>query len=277
MFQITHLLLLIPAFDWQGHRGARGLAPENTIPGFLRALEFPAITTLELDVVVSADRQIVVSHEPWISPAICQCPEGGERINIYGLSYEEIRQYDCGLKKNPRFPEQQQFAAYKPALVEVVRDADDYCRKIGRPLPRVNIELTAKPEWDHIYTPAPGDFAKFVWEELRSLGIRERSCLQSFDDRILQELYRLDPGLTLSCLVEFPFDPEKLVAELGFSPAVISPYYRLLNRDLIKTIHKKGMKVVPWTVNRTAAMAKLRKWGVDGVITDYPDRIPLES
>ncbi|MBK6620956.1 MAG: glycerophosphodiester phosphodiesterase [Saprospirales bacterium] len=274
MSPIPLFLLLSPLFDWQGHRGARGLAPENTVHAFLKALEFPAITTLELDVVISKDLQVVVSHEPWVSPHICDCPEGDKTLNIYEYPYEEIRQIDCGLKKNSRFPQQEKIAAHKPILGEVAREVEKYCREKGRPLPGFNIELKAMPEWDGIYTPAPAEFAKLVLDEVNALGIRDRACLQSFDPRILRELHRLDPGLTLSYLMEFPFDPEELIKELGFTPAIISPYYKLVTRNMIDSIHQKNMRIVPWTVNNTLVMKKLRKWGVDGVITDYPDRIP---
>lgn len=261
-------------FDWQGHRGARGLAPENTVPAFLRALEFPAITTLELDVVISGDGEVIVSHDPWVSPHICDCPKGGAPPNIFQLPYDEIRQYDCGSRKNKRFPRQQPEAACKPTLREVVREVDRYCQNNGRTKPRFNIELKARPDWDELYTPAPGAFARLVLEAVTSLGIRDRTCLQSFDPRILRELHRLNTGLVTSYLLEFPFKPEKAVADLGFTPQIISPYYKLVTRKLIQTIHQRGMQIIPWTVNRTASMEKLRNWGVDGIITDYPDRIP---
>lgn len=269
-----------PHFDWQGHRGARGLAPENTLAAFITALQYPSITTLELDVVISGDRQVVVSHDPWMSPSICLHPDGNrirdrkEQINLFKLPYAEIRTYDCGSKGHRHFPRQQAIPAVKPTLSEVVREVDRYCREHGRPLPNFNIELKAKPKWDDRYTPVPSAFVELVYKEVRKLDITGRCCLQSFDPRILRLLHQTDPNLTLAYLLEFPFQLEKVEEALGFRPNVISPYYKLVSRSLVEQVHHRGMRIIPWTVNRTRHMEHLMELGVDGMITDYPDRIP---
>jgi glycerophosphoryl diester phosphodiesterase len=133
------------AFDWQGHRGARGLMPENSVPAFLKALEFP-VSTLELDVAISQDSQVVVSHEPWFSHHICSLPEGGAvteeqeaRLLLFQMPYSEIQRYDCGIRGNERFREQQAMPVVKPLLSDVVLAVEAYCRKSGRALPRYNI------------------------------------------------------------------------------------------------------------------------------------------
>lgn len=261
-----------PLFDWQGHRGARGLMPENTIPAFLHALEYPAITTLELDVVISKDSQVIVSHEPWMSPVICAVE--GAPPNLFQMTGEEIRQFDCGQQKHPRFPQQAKIAAHKPTLAEVVGEVDRFCRLHNRPLPGFNVELKARPEWDDTFTPAPPAFVQLVYGEIQNLGIAPRTTLQSFDARILRELHRVDPGLTLSFLVEKSFDFGQLEAQLGFVPAILSPDHRLVDQEMLRQAKKLNMKVIPWTVNQPGRMKRLMKMGVDGIITDYPDRIP---
>ena len=137
-------------FDWQGHRGCRGLLPENSIPAFLKATEFPEVLTLELDLAVSKDNQLIVSHEPWFNPAITLLPNGDTipvkdsiKYLIYQLRAEEIRGFDCGSRGNPRFPHQQKMRTYKPTLRETV----EAVRKL-RPDMRWNIEIKSQADWD---------------------------------------------------------------------------------------------------------------------------------
>jgi glycerophosphoryl diester phosphodiesterase len=287
LWTISLLLTLLlpsmqtPAFDWQGHRGARGLAPENTIPAFLHALQYPAITTLELDVVISRDSQVVVSHEPWLSHEICLYPDGKKikkkeaaALNLFEMPYDHIRQYDCGMKGHPRFPHQEAMPAYKPTLRETVYAIQRYCRQQYRAMPAFNIELKARPSWDDRYTPAPEAFVRLVYAEIQELGIAQRATLQSFDPRILRELHRTDSSLTLSFLLEKSFQLEDVEKTLGFRPAIISPHHKLVSPLLVQQCRQRGMRVIPWTVNETARMKALRDMGVDGIITDYPNRIP---
>lgn len=264
-------------FDWQGHRGCRGLRPENTIPAFVHALQYPEITTLELDLAVSKDGQLVVSHEPWFNASICSLPGGdtmnkteGERLLIYEKTVGEIRVYDCGGKGNPRFPEQVKTPAYKPTLrevVEAVRAAD------RKRLIRWNIEIKSQPGWDGVRTPPIEQFTALVVAELRALGIAESSTIQSFDVRPLQILHRTDPDLRLALLIENAWGVKKNLKKLGFTPQIYSPYYMTVSGNMVKKCHEKGMKIIPWTVNDVPAMQKLIAIGVDGIITDYPNRI----
>ncbi|WP_373548767.1 glycerophosphodiester phosphodiesterase [Haliscomenobacter sp.] len=270
-------------FDWQGHRGARGLAPENTLPAFLKALEFPSIQTLELDLAVSADKQVLISHEPWMSAAICSTPAGTavkaedeSKLLLYQLPYAEIAQYDCGRRGNERFPEQQAMAAHKPLLKEVVQAVQNYCAKNKRSLPSYNIEIKSQPDWDGKRTPPPAEFVKLVLHEIQNLGITNSCCIQSFDPRVLREVRAIAPKMTLALLVENRRGMEANVQELGFTPNIYSPYFALLSAEVVQKAHTMGMQVIPWTVNETSAMQKLIEMGVDGIITDYPNRIPGE-
>lgn len=264
-------------FDWQGHRGARGLLPENSIPAFRKALEYPFVRTLELDVAVSADSQIVVSHEPWFNPVICRGPEGevlaeASKINLHQLDYAAIKAYDCGSWGHERFPEQRAVAVYKPLLSEVIESADAFARELGRELPRYNIEIKSEPAYDGVFAPPPPEFVALVRAEIDRAGVGDRSTVQSFDARIIRELHRQDPGLAIAYLDEHPGGLTQKLADLGFVPAIYSPYYPTLSANIVRECHERGMRVIPWTVNDTAAMRGMIELGVDGIITDYPDR-----
>lgn len=262
-------------FDWQGHRGCRGVMPENTVPAFLKALEYPEVTTLELDLAVSKDNQLIVSHEPWFNSVICQLPNGdsipkqdAEKYLIYHLTADAIKGFDCGSRGNPRFPEQQRLKVYKPTLREVVETV-----RPKRPDIRWNIEIKSRPEWDGQRHPPVEEFASLVIAELKSLGIEKNATVQSFDVRALQAVHRQAPEIQLAFLIENAWSFNSNMDKLGFTPAIYSPYYQLVSKKLVRKCHERGMKLVPWTVNDAASMRGLIRLGVDGIITDYPNRI----
>lgn len=267
-------------FDWQGHRGARGLLPENSLPAFQKALEL-GVQTLELDVVISKDSQVVVSHEPWMSAEICSHPDGppvqeeeAKDLRLLDLSLEEIQAFDCGSRQHPRFPEQVTQATYKPSLREVITLAEAYVKDTGRAPIHYNIEIKSQPSWDEKYTPAPEFFSLAVMQVLIDLDIRERSCIQSFDIRPLQYFHGQYPEQTLAFLSETGQHPRKEFSQLGFIPDIYSPYYKGVDAALIRFCRKKDIRCIPWTVNELQDMERLMELGVDGIITDYPNRIP---
>lgn len=267
-------------FDWQGHRGARGLMPENTVPAFLKALEYPQIKTLELDLAVSQDSQLVVSHEPWMSHHICSHPDGrpvteaeADELLIFQMPYDSVKQYDCGSRGNARFPEQQAQPAYKPLLREVVQEADAFTKQKNRPLPRYNIEIKLEPDYDGVKAPNPQNFARLVLAEIKRLGIAARTTVQSFDVRPLQQLHRIDSNITTALLIDNPNGVAINLEALGYTPEIYSPYYKMVTANVVKAVHERGMKIIPWTVNDTTAMKALIELGVDGIITDYPNKI----
>lgn len=270
-----------PGFDWQGHRGCRGLLPENTVPAFLKALEFPEVVTLELDLAVSKDNQLIVSHEPWFNPDICRQTNGdsiakrdADKWLIRQLTAAEIRQFDCGSWGNSRFPRQQKTQAYKPVFREVVEAVR--AQYPQRPV-RWNLEIKSRPEWDNARTPPIDEFARLVTEELKNLGLEQLCTVQSFDVRALQAVRRLNPNLRLALLIENVQGLEANLDKLGFVPAIYSPYYLLVNKKLIRRCRERGMQLIPWTVNDVPAMRRLIRLGVDGIITDYPDLIAQVS
>ncbi len=266
-----------PAFDWQGHRGARGLLPENSVPAFLRALEL-GMTTLELDLVVSADSQLVVSHEPWLSPKICRTADGtplsenAEAWNLFRMPAAALDSFDCGSWGHPDFPQQQPMRVHKPLLDEVVAAVRQWCSAHGRALPWFNIELKTRPEWDDRFTPQPETFVALALEALDRLGLKGHCNIQSFDMRVLRMLHRQAPELPLALLIDTSGTVYQQVEALGFTPAIYSPYYRLVTARTVRACRELGMRLIPWTVNESSDMCALIRLGVDGIITDYPDR-----
>ena len=264
-------------FDWQGHRGARGLLPENTIPAFLRALSYPAVVTLELDVVISQDDRVIVSHDPWFKTSICRMPDGsaiGDTISLRGLTAAEIAAYDCGQQQAPGFPEQQPRPAAKPTLAAVFAAVDRYCVQQERALPRFNIELKYQADWEPHLVPDRETFVRLVLGEIRAWGHPELVNLQCFDPPTLAVIREQDPEIPLAYLDEQPGSVKAKMTALGFVPQIYSPWERGLTAEIIEEAHGLGMRVIPWTVNEVARMQELRGLGVDGIITDYPDRIP---
>lgn len=267
----------LPDFDFEGHRGARGLLPENTIPSFLKALEF-GVTTLEMDVVITKDHQVVLSHEPYLSSEICSKPDGSpitpseERAtNIYQMTYAELSRYDCGKRGHERFPEQKPLPATKPLLRDVIKAVENARAEKNLPPVFYNIETKLTREGDGVFHPRPDEFARLVYEEVKRNGALDRAIFQSFDERSLEALRRIDPDVYFCLLVDNQDGLEKNLARLSFEPQIYSPHYKLVTPDLIEAAHRRGMKVIVWTVNALDEMKALKAMGVDGIITDYPN------
>ena len=272
----AHQLVAQPVLNRQGHRGTRGLMPENTIPAMKKALDL-GVQTLELDVVISKDRQVVVSHDTYMSADIATKPDGTpvtaeeqKSINLYQLTYDQIRQFDVGSKPHPQFPQQQKFHTYKPLLAELIDSVDAYARAKKLPLPKYNIEIKSAPATDNTYHPAPEAFVGMVLPICQQkLGTRFN--IQSFDARPLQLIHKQAPSVTLAYLTANPKSVQENMQTLGFTPAVYSPYYKTVTDETVKTCHEQHMQIIPWTVNTKAEIEQLVKLGVDGIITDYPN------
>lgn len=286
LFFATILLLITCTSDTkmknieiQGHRGARGHAPENTLPSFLKALEI-GVDVLELDVVISADNQVVVSHEPWFNHKICTKPDGTpstieeeDGITILNLTYDQIQQYDCGKRGNPDYPEQAKIPANKPLLNDVFKKIEQHLNDNNLPKVGYNIEIKSRPIWDNVFTPQPAEFAQLVHEEVERAGLKDRVCIQSFDLRSLQEIHKIDASITTALLISNNDGIDQNIKALGFTPTIYSPNHFLLNAAEIRKLHDKNIRVIPWTVNEKSHIRRLIEWGVDGIISDYPDRV----
>jgi glycerophosphoryl diester phosphodiesterase len=268
--------------DVHGHRGCRGLLPENSIPGFLRAVEL-GCDVLELDVVLSADGEVVVSHEPWMSSTICMDPED-ERIpldqerslNLYRMTIAQIQDYDCGSLTHPRFPDQKLVSTFKPTLREVVEAADEHAMMAGMVSPAYNVEIKSDPEWYGVYQPEPLAYAKRVIQEIDDLGITNRCIVQSFDPAILEAVHAERPDLILAFLVENTDGLKKNLKRLSFKPHIYSPYFGLVDKKMLENLREADIELVVWTVNEKKDIRKMLVLGVDGIISDYPDRVVKE-
>lgn len=265
-------------FDIQGHRGCRGLMPENTIPAFIKAIDLGA-NTIELDVVVTADSQILVSHEPWMNPDIATYPDGKpvqegdkDKTNIYHLTTAQVQGYDVGSRGHAKFPEQQKMKVSKPLLSEVIDAVEKHIAEKKLPAVYYNIEIKCHSMADETYHPLPEKFADMVVALIKSKNIEGKYNIQSFDSRTLIYIHKTNPEIPLAYLVANLKSLKGNIKKLGFTPQTFSPYYMLLNKKMIAQAHKMGMKVIPWTVNDADKMKELKEAGVDGVITDYPDR-----
>lgn len=263
-------------FELQGHRGCRGYYPENTIPAFIHALELGA-NTLEMDVVISKDSQVVVSHEPWFAPEFCSKPDGSpvlgdELLYLYLMDYDSIRKYDCGKRGNPKFPQQKAMPAYKPLLRDVIDSVKVWCKSNGKRFPYLNIETKIEPGWENRLTPSPDTFMIYLYQELERSGVKNLSCIQSFDVRTLQYLQTIDGAMTTALLIDNNNPVEFNLSQLGFLPSIYSPDHKYVTPEMIAKMRELGMRIIPWTVNEKADIQKMVDMGVDGIISDYPDR-----
>jgi glycerophosphoryl diester phosphodiesterase len=266
------------AFSIEGHRGARGYVPENTIPSFIKAIEQGA-DTVELDVVVSADNKLVVSHDPWFSALISTKPDGTtisakeeKNFNIFKMKYSEVKKFDVGIIGNKDFPQQIKMKVYKPLLSDVFKEIRKYANKNKLKPIRVNVEIKANPAWDNVYTPPPAVLAKMVYDEILKYKMQNNVIVQSFDVRQLQEFRKFPVKMPLAILVGNKDGIEKNIELLGFIPDTYSPHFSLVDENTISFCQKNNMKIVPWTVNEIADLEKMKKFKLDGIITDYPDR-----
>ncbi len=288
-------------FDLQGHRGARGLAPENTLAGFARALEI-GVTTLELDCGVTKDGVVVVSHDRLLSPDHTRDAAGrfldAPGPAIVDLTYEELRQYDVGRIRPgseyaAAFPEQQ------PADGERIPRLSDVfalVQRSGNDSVRFNIETKIDPAHPE-QTVSALAFARALAQAIQDAGMTSRVTVQSFDWRTLRLLNALAPEIALVALTDQQPDEDtveigkpgaspwlgeldvddhggsvpRLVAALGAK--AWSPHARDLTPALVAEAQALGLAVIPWTVNDPKDMALALAAGVDGLITDYPDRL----
>lgn len=265
--------------DVHGHRGCRGLRPENTLPAFIHAAEL-GCDWLELDVVITGDSQVLVSHEPWMEHRICRTPDGDsipaseERShNIYRMGLKEVQDFDCGSARHPEFPEQVNEEADKPTLKEVVEAVDEEAMRQGLGNIGFNIEIKSDPALYDTYQPQPHRFAELVVKQIDSLGIADRCIIQSFDPAVLEEVHALNEDLPLALLVDNGDGLAANLARLPFTPQYYSPAFALVDNDLVKALRARDIGLLVWTVNDTNDMERMIGLGATGIITDHPEKL----
>lgn len=259
-------------FDLQGHRGARAVLPENSVPGFVFANAL-GVTTLELDVVVTAAGEVVVSHEPWFNSDVCRSPSGADLggRSFFDWALADIQACDCGSWGHPRFPRQAAVPAFKPTLDQVVAAVAAGFRQASLPPVRFNIEIKHDAEEVGRHFPSAEVAVERVVEAITRLGIAPRTTVQSFSADVLERVHAASAGVETAWLMEDEVRVGEALGRLSFRPDVYSPHHVLLSREEVVAAHAAGVRVVPWTVNEGERMAELVAWGVDGLITDDPE------
>lgn len=267
-----------PEFYKEGHRGTRGFMPENTIPSMKKAIEDGA-NIIEVDIQISSDSQVMVAHDPHINRHISLLPNGEEipetdahKYVLHQMPYDSIRRFDVGSKFHSEFPQQQKINTYIPLLGELIDSVEQFTNERGLSPTIYNIEIKARPDQDGILQPAPEELIRLVMDVVRSKDIDNRFYIQSFDIRQIQEVHKSYPGVITGFLTS---NREASLAEnlknIGFTPDIYSPNYKLATAALVDSAHAHGMKFVPWTVNTLEEMKAMKAMGVDGIITDYPN------
>jgi glycerophosphoryl diester phosphodiesterase len=271
--------MLSQTFDKQGHRGCRGLMPENTIPAMINALGL-GVTTLEMDVVITKDKQVILSHEPFFNHEITTKANGSfidekeeKNYNIFKMTYAETQKFDVGQKPHPRFSEQQKMAVTKPLLADVFEAIKKDMMTRRRPFPYYNIETKTTSATDNIYHPAPAEFVELLMAVIKQHQLEDFVIIQSFDIRTLQYLHTHYPTIKTALLIEADDKNSfrKQLKDLGFNPTIYSPENALVTETLIQNCHKQNIKIIPWTVNDKKEIDRLKALGVDGIISDYPN------
>ncbi|MFC6997282.1 glycerophosphodiester phosphodiesterase family protein [Rufibacter roseus] len=267
----------LPTFDTQGHRGARGLLPENSIPAMRMALDV-GVTTLEMDTHITRDDQVVVTHDPHINANYARLPNGQEIAKedakkhvVYQMNYDQVRDFELGTKPYKNFPEQQQVKTYIPRLAELIDSVQSYLRAKNLPQVFYNIETKSKPAGDNKLHPAPDAFVAMLREVVEEKKIVPYVTIQSFDPRTLQVLHQKYPQVRTALLVDNKKSFEENLQQLGYTPTIYSPNYKLVTPELLQKCHLQNIKVIPWTVNTLEDMERLKEMGVDGIISDYPN------
>lgn len=268
----------LPSFYQIGHRGTRGLMPENTIPAMEKGIEVGA-NTVEMDVHITKDGEVIVYHDESFNPDYTTMPDGAEILKaqrkqyiFYQMNYDDIRKFIIGKKDYTAFPQQQRVATYTPLLSELIDSVDAYTKAHNLPSVYYLIEIKSNEKTDGFEQPAPEEYVKTLMAVLKPKNLGSRLFLQSFDMRPLQVLHREYPEVKLGFLTsnkKSGFDEN--IRKLGFEPFFYNPSSNLATEELIQQCHKNNIKIAPWTVNTIEEMQKLKAMGVDGIITDYPN------
>jgi len=269
----------LPTFYKVGHRGTRGLMAENTIPSMIKAIETGA-NTIEFDVHITKDGQVVVYHDASFNPAYTTMPDGSEipaasrsQYTFYKMDYSRIREFVIGEKPYAEFPEQQRIRSYAPLLSEMIDYLEAYTKAHHLPGVVYLLEIKSSAKTDGVEQPAPEEYIDKLMavKNLQPLG--KRLIIQSFDTRPLQVIHKRFPQITLGFLTyDKEIKPAQQLELLGFTPQFYNPFYQFTTPELLSLCHGKNIQVVPWTVQEAAEMKRLKAMGVDGIISDYAVR-----
>jgi glycerophosphoryl diester phosphodiesterase len=264
-------------FDKQAHRGGRGLMPENTIASEKNAINYDC--TLEMDLQMSKDKKIVVSHDAYFNSDFCLTPAGDSMTKkdglsrlIYDMPYDSVAKYDVGLKPYPTFPKQKKIHEIKPLLSVLIDSVEAYAKEKHH-INHYNIEIKSNAKYDGKYYPTLQEYVDSAMKIILDKGIASRTMMQSFDVRALRMIREKYPKIQTSYLVgaNDKKTVQGYIDELGFKPDIFSPEFSLVTPALVKAFHEKHILIIPWTPDTLEEMQRLKDMGVDGEITDYPE------
>jgi glycerophosphoryl diester phosphodiesterase len=283
------------ALDLQAHRGGRGLRPENTLAAFENAIRV-GVTTLELDIAITADGVAVISHEPALYPGTARDADGRWLKEpgplIHALTLAEVQRYDIG-RLNPELAYGKPFASQQSVdgqRIPTLASLFALVKQLGANDVQFDIETKVFPHRPND-TVTPEVFVDTLLAAIRAAGMSERVMIQSFDWRTLALVQRLEPAMRTVYLtiesrnsnnVQDPaWTAGRIARDYPSVPAMIkaaggriwAPNYNNIDATSAQRAHDVGLQLVPWTVNEAADMRRLIDWGVDGIITDYPDRL----
>ena len=277
--------------DVQAHRGGMGLLPANTLEAMKNAVDL-GVNTLEIDIVVTKDKKVIMSHDKYFTAEETTRPDGtpmkkeDPREYMWKLTYEEITKYDVGMRQHPNFPEQKTIPAIRPLLSDVLTFIENYAKEKGMAPIKYNIEIKCDPDYNGGIEgqdwPVYNEMVDICLEVILPYNLGDRLIIQTFDERALAYMHEKYPELHLSYLVgggevrwkeNREMDIDAILAQIGFVPEWFSPASIFVTKSNVDDAHKRGMKVVTWTVDNKEDMVKMIDAGVDAIISNYPNRL----
>lgn len=267
-----------PTFAYEGHRGARGLYPENSVGAMKVAIDHPKVTTLEMDCHITKDKKVVVYHDDYLNPKFVTYSDGKElagkdnRGLIYDYNYDQLVKFDLGLKGNVDFPQQKKTSTKIDLLENLIEESEKYASSKGKKM-FYNIETKSNEKKDNSAHPEPKEFSDLLLKIVFEKNIDKRTVIQSFDKRTIQYINKQYPTIRTSFLIDAKVkkSPKELVEELGYKPFIISPNYKIVTKQFVDEAHQLGIKIIPWTVNTKEEIDALKALKVNGIISDYPN------
>ena len=262
----------------QAHRGGAAEYPENTIPAMLHAVSM-GVPVLEMDLHVTRDHQVVVSHDPFLNSKKILKPDGSQitvveerNYAIYSMTYDSLKRYDAGSRSNPQYPGRKQMRCHIPLVSELIDSVETYTAAHHLAPVAYNIEIKSWPDKGGIYTPDYRTFADLCMKVLLDRKLGNRLVVQCFDARTLNYLHEHYPQVILSYLIEpedgISFDMQ--MKRLSFIPPIISPHHQMVDEKFIRQAKMNGNQIIPWTVDDREEVKRLTLLGVDAIITNRP-------